>query len=146
MAISLAEVSKRSVHREWPIPERKTRRSPPPGPERALLVTQKRVQPESNRRPQDLQSHALPLSYAPGEGAILAPGDSTQVPVCSDCGGSVCVCVCVLRALARSLCATTSDKASVTVCGCRVSGFCFVFSLAAAAGCSCGTERTAATK
>ena len=24
-----------------------------------------RAQPESNRRPQDLQSHALPLSYAP---------------------------------------------------------------------------------
>ena len=31
-----------------------------------------RAQPESNRRPQDLQSHALPLSYAP-EGEVL-PG------------------------------------------------------------------------
>ena len=28
-----------------------------------------RAQPESNRRPQDLQSHALPLSYAPLEAA-----------------------------------------------------------------------------
>ena len=33
----------------------------------------KRVQPESNRRPQDLQSHALPLSYAPESGGISAP-------------------------------------------------------------------------
>ena len=32
----------------------------------------KRVQPESNWRPQDLQSHALPLSYAPESASRLA--------------------------------------------------------------------------